>query len=226
VVCYPNWEGTVVDFQDAADFTTRLGTVWTKEYIGMTDTRSTEEVKPRVRWTRRRRILDNPVPPEPKKPYRTEDLVPNDMTPEQYREQEREYDELLESLGIPVNIPGPSTQSVVRRSSTFEHPLFGMVEIRLAELMVSKGIVTKRGPKVTVGQANAGWLAKKAGLTMDTAWALVKHPDKVRGLHLETVAKICTVLNCTPADWIIYVRPNPGTRALLSERYQNSGMVE
>lgn len=195
------------------------------EYEGEFKMAEQTTTKPRIKWTRRRRILDTP-PPEPKKPYRTTDLIPNDMTTEQYREQEQEYDELLESLGIPVNIPGPATQSVVRRSSTFEHPLYGMIEIRLAELMVAKGIVTKRGPKITVGQANAGWLAKKAGLTMDTAWSLVKHPDKVRGVNLETVAKICTVLNCQPADWMIYVRPNPGTKALLAEKYQNSGMVD
>lgn len=140
----------------------------------------------------------------------------------QQSQQEQQPREQIEIPGIPITA-GERKHSLIDRVSNYENTLYGVVVISLAELMVAKGLTNTRGPRATRGLANAHWLARNTGMAVETTWALLRHPDKVRGITLESIAKICAALDCQPGEWLSYRHSIPAGDPLLSDRYRLRG---
>ena len=89
-----------------------------------------------------------------------------------------------------------------------------VVEIKLAEAMISRGMIVTSGPKNTLGKANVSLLVRLTGIDYKSIYLLVRHPTKVRQLHLDTIARITAALNCRIEDWLIFRKSTRLSRQL------------
>lgn len=79
----------------------------------------------------------------------------------------------------------------------------GKVLVRLHEVAKKHGVINRKGPhkgKISLRRIELG-----TGISYKTLYTLMKHPENVYALHLETVAKLCSFIGCTPGELLEYV---------------------
>ena len=91
----------------------------------------------------------------------------------------------------------------------YQMPPPGRVKIRLEELARERGLLVPPKHRGS-GNVNVLKISQGTDLAYTTVMDLVRNPLSVRGVGLDTLARLCAFLGCQPGDLLEYV-PNDGS---------------
>lgn len=112
--------------------------------------------------------------------------------------------------------------AMLRRTRTA--PPAGRIRLKIHEVAQEKGFVVPNGP--FQGDANTTAVTRGSRLSYSTVWPLLKHPEKVERIHLETIAELCAVLDCQPGDLMEYIPEPRHTETPLSDAHKRAAEEE
>lgn len=88
----------------------------------------------------------------------------------------------------------------------------GKVKLDLVEACRKAGYSLTVGPYKHRGKPNAALLCARTGLAYTTIWGLLRQPEKIHRLDLDTIARLCHALQCQPGDILAYDPQPTGPR--------------
>lgn len=86
-----------------------------------------------------------------------------------------------------------------------QRPPGGYIRFRVAEVALDNGVVLQGGPHK--GQPNLSAISRGTDLAYTTVSPLLRSPDDIKAISLETLARLCDYFQCVPGDILEYV-PN------------------
>ena len=95
---------------------------------------------------------------------------------------------------------------------------YGRIKLKVAEMAEKRGLTVPSGP--FEGQPNATALTRGTTLSYTTIWPMMRHPERLTRINLDTLAQLCAMLDCQPGDLLEYEPPSHETTAPLSEQYK------
>lgn len=90
-----------------------------------------------------------------------------------------------------------------RRTPHLIDAQLGHLTIDLTPVMTERGVVT-RGMKRYEGYPNLSALERGTGLSHQTVFVLLRHPESIQFVSTDTVARVCEFLHCQPGDFMRY----------------------
>jgi DNA-binding Xre family transcriptional regulator len=82
---------------------------------------------------------------------------------------------------------------------------YGTLRFRIDELALKRGIVNTQAPHT--GTANLTKISRELLIDYPTLRELARNPERVVGIHLSTIARLCWYFKCSPGELIEYVPP-------------------
>lgn len=114
----------------------------------------------------------------------------------------------------PVSV-GPRIESPRRK------PAPGNIRFRVSEVARERGVVHPRGQYAN--QVNMVAIARGTDLAYTTVLSYVNTPNDVAMIYMDTLARLCDFLRCTPGDLMQYA-PKLAGRAVMSEAYKKGAV--
>ena len=122
--------------------------------------------------------------------------------------------DLNESLGIitpeirDISELAAHDRGPVAGARSFQPPVPGYIDIRLAQVARARGVVNPKGPYA--GQVSLSGLVRGTSLAATTIQPLLHHPGNRDLLHFDTLSRLCEFLRCQPGDLLVYRKgPRP-----------------
>lgn len=81
-------------------------------------------------------------------------------------------------------------------------PLRGKVRIRLDEVAKRRGLILNQGR--FKGTVNLSAIQRGTGMAYATVYKLLRQPDELTSVSLETLARLCEFFRCTPGDLLVW----------------------
>jgi putative transcriptional regulator len=108
----------------------------------------------------------------------------------------------------PLRSPRSRTRRRTQKPATLRDELApGHIRFHLDSLMRKAGLVNRTGRSDTRGKTSLLGLSRRSGISPNTCWQLLRHPETINRLELGTLARLCAALGCQPGDLLEYV-PN------------------
>jgi DNA-binding Xre family transcriptional regulator len=129
----------------------------------------------------------------------------------------------LSALGIdPESVvpEGPAIKAGGSRLDVIAPPkklVPGKVTFRVAEVARERGLIHQTGQHK--GQVNLIAIHRGTDLAYTTIMSYVNDPGSLTMIYLDTIARLCSFLQCSPGDLIRYTPDHRGSQNL-SERYK------
>jgi DNA-binding Xre family transcriptional regulator len=83
-------------------------------------------------------------------------------------------------------------------------PAAGYIRMKLRDVALARGCIVPNGTHK--GEANLSAITRGTGLAWTTVQELAGNPNDIRGIKLETIARLCAFFQCTPGDLMEYVQ--------------------
>lgn len=83
-------------------------------------------------------------------------------------------------------------------------PAKGYIRMKLRDVAVARGCVVPYGTHK--GEANLSAITRGTGLAWTTIQELANNSNEIRGMKLETLARLCAFFQCNPGDLMEYVQ--------------------
>lgn len=136
------------------------------------------------------------------------------MIDEKYDDEDLEYldeNDRLVALGLAEPEPVPPVTELLATDvgpapakRILQPPPRGYVQVRLAEVARSRGVINASGPYK--GQISLAALVRGTNLAATTLQQLLRKPEEVNMVSLSTIARLCNFLRCQPGDILVYHR--------------------
>lgn len=83
-------------------------------------------------------------------------------------------------------------------------PAAGFIRMKVREVALARHCVVPYG--IHKGEANLSAITRGTGLAWTTVQELANNPSDIRGMKLETLARLCAFFQCSPGDLMEYVQ--------------------
>lgn len=139
--------------------------------------------------------------------------------------EERYLGEDDEQPFTPVSDPLRTLPIPSRRSSYFpiNKPIMigpepiGRIVVNLTPKLLEIGLINRYSGDEHKGKVNQDAFMRLTGINHVTAWKILRHPDTIRSLSFDTIARICHAFHMTPNDFMRYEPAPDGPQAPLSD---------